>query len=204
MNYSTLAFSAASKSFQSIAGSRKAYSRMDEEQTDGLTSYETDFIATRDGFYLSTIGENGFPYIQFRGGPKGFLKALDKDTLGFVDFRGNKQYISAGNLVTNKKAALFFMDYASQTRLKIYAEAELVALKDNPELLQKLTLPEYKYHPERMMIFKVLAFNWNCPQHITPRYTVDEMQDALAEQRAYIEKLETEVKDLKAGKQPAS
>jgi predicted pyridoxine 5'-phosphate oxidase superfamily flavin-nucleotide-binding protein len=198
MNYSTLAFSAASKSFQTIAGSRKAYERMDQEQTDGLTSYETDFIGTRDGFYLSTIGENGFPYIQFRGGPKGFLKVLDRDKLGFVDFRGNKQYISAGNLMTNKKAALFFMDYASQTRLKIYAEAELVDLKDNPQLLQKLTLTDYKYHPERMMVFKVLAFSWNCPQHITPRYTVSEMQDALAEQHAYIEKLETELKDLRA------
>jgi predicted pyridoxine 5'-phosphate oxidase superfamily flavin-nucleotide-binding protein len=147
---------------------------------------------------MSTIGENGFPYIQFRGGPKGFIKALDEKRLGFIDFKGNLQYISVGNLTTNNKVALFFMDYAAKMRLKIFAEAEFVELKDNPQLFTKLNLEDYKFNPDRMMILHIKAFSWNCPQHITPRYTLDEIHEAYSSKLDYVARLEAELKTIKA------
>jgi uncharacterized protein len=183
MNYSTLAFSEAIKKIQEKAGSRINYARMEKQSyTDGLTESEIEFISQRDSFYMSTLGENGYPYIQFRGGPKGFLKVLDKSKMGFIDFRGNMQYISAGNLTTHSKTALILMDYPARARLKIYAETEIVQLKDDPQLLDALKIENYKYLPERMMVFHVKAYDWNCPQHITPRYTTEEIEEAFAEQ----------------------
>ena len=182
MNYAHLAFSDASKKLQEKAGSRLNYARMEKhEQNDFLSDGEIEFISDRDGFYLATVGENGYPYIQFRGGPKGFLKMIDSKTLGFIDFKGNMQFISTGNIKTNNKAALILMDYAAQARLKIYAEVELVELKDRPELFERLKLTDYKFRPERMFVLHVKAFNWNCPQHITPRYTLEEIQLAFGQ-----------------------
>ena len=199
MNYSTLAFSEAAKKIQEKAGSRMNYARMEKHAyTDGLTENEKEYISDRDSFYMSTVGENGFPYIQFRGGPKGFLKMLDKDTLGFIDFRGNMQYVSVGNLATNNKVALILMDYPAKARLKIYAEAEVVELKNNPELFGKLDLSDYKFRPERMIVLHVKAYDWNCPQHITPRYTMKEIEDAFSSQANYISKLEEEINILKS------
>lgn len=199
MNYSTLAFSDAAKQLQEKAGSRSSYARTDKQAHDDvLTDNEIEFISSRDGFYMSTLGENGFPYIQFRGGPKGFVKALDEKTLGFIDFKGNMQFISVGNLATNNKVALFFMDYAAKMRLKIFAEAELVELKDNPKLFTTLNLADYKFRPERMMVLHIKAFSWNCPQHITPRYTLEEIKEAYSSQADYITRLEAELKTLKA------
>jgi uncharacterized protein len=199
MNYSTLAFSDASKKLQEKTGSRGNYARMEKQlQTDGLTNNESEFIAQRDSFYIATMGENGFPYIQFRGGPKGFIKPLDANTLGFIDFRGNMQYISVGNIATNKKVSLIFMDYAAKARLKIYAEAEVVELKDSPELFEKLNIQNYKFRAERMVILHIKGYDWNCPQHITPRYTMEEIQDAFESQIEHIKKLEEEVKELKS------
>jgi uncharacterized protein len=164
---------------------------------DGLTENEWSYIAERDSFYMGTVGENGFPYIQHRGGSKGFLKTLDSKRLGFVDFIGNKQYISLGNLATNPNVALFLMDYARKTRLKIYAKAEVVELKDNPKLFDLLDLDDYNFHPERMIVLHIEAFDWNCPQHITPRFTTEEIERALQPQRAHIKQLENEVETLK-------
>ena len=198
MNYSTIAFSEAAKKLQEKAGSRANYARMDSQRNaETLTESELEFISQRDSFYMATVGENGFPYIQFRGGPKGFLKVLDEKRLGFIDFRGNMQFISMGNLKTNNKVALILLDYPTRTRLKIFAEAEVVELKDNPELFGKLNLSEYSFRPERMLVLNVKAFNWNCPQHITPRYTVEEIQEAFEMQHDYIGKLEDEIKKLK-------
>lgn len=200
MNYPTLAFSEASKRIQERAGSRTNYARMEKQSyTNGLTGNENEFISQRDSFYMSTIGENGFPYIQFRGGPKGFLKVLDKARLGFIDFRGNMQYVSVGNLATNNKVALILMDYPAKTRLKMYAEAEIVELKDNPELFNVLDLSDYKFRPERMIILHVKAYDWNCPQHIIPRYTMEDIEDAFSSQLKYIAQLEEEIKALKSG-----
>jgi predicted pyridoxine 5'-phosphate oxidase superfamily flavin-nucleotide-binding protein len=199
MNYSQIAFTDAVKDFQVRYGSRASYGRQEEfRYTDGLTESEEDFIAHQDNFYMATISESGYPYIQFRGGPKGFLKVLDHETLGFIDFGGNKQYISTGNLVTNNKVALFLLDQAAKARLKIFAEASILNIDDNAELYDKLNLDDYKFKPERIILLKVKAYDWNCPQHITPRYTVDEIRDEFMAQHEYINKLRTENAELKA------
>lgn len=199
MSYATIAFSEASKKLQERAGSRMNYARMEKQGDHNvLSENEIDYIAQRDSFYLASVGENGFPYVQFRGGPAGFLKVLDDKRLGFIDFRGNMQFISVGNVTKNNKVALILMDYAAKARLKIFAEAELVELKENPELFQLLNLSDYKFRPERMMILHVKAFNWNCQQHITPRYTEKEIEEAFAPQQEYIAKLEAEIKLLKS------
>lgn len=197
-NFAAIAFSESVKALQEKHGSRKNYERMEKLQViDGLSENEIAFIEDRDSFYMATIGEKNFPYIQHRGGPKGFLKVLNNKRLGFIDFTGNKQYISVGNLETNNNVALIMVDYPARARLKIFAKATNVELDDNPELLAKLDLSEYKFRPERMMILDIEAYDWNCPQHITPRYTVSEIEEAFAPQHNHIAKLEAEIKTLK-------
>lgn len=192
-NFAEIAFSDAVKELQEQHGSRKGYERMEKfNVVDGLSQNEKGFIEDRDSFYLASIGEKNFPYIQHRGGPKGFVKVIDKDTIGFIDFSGNKQYISVGNFATNNKVALIMMDYPARSRLKIFAKAEIIELQDNPELLSRLDLGDYQYRPERMMIFHIEAYDWNCPQHIVPRFTIDEIQKALQPQLNKIEQLEKE------------
>ena len=197
-NYAELVFSASVKEIQKRLGSRANYARMERETyVDGLTDYEIDFISQRDSFYMASIGENNFPYIQHRGGPKGFLKVLDSKRVGFIDFRGNMQYITVGNTVNNSNVSIIMMDYPARTRLKILAKAEIVELKDNPELYHLLDLSEYKFRPEWMMLLNIEAYDWNCPQHITPRYTVAEITGVFDSQQRYTQKLEEEIKELK-------
>jgi predicted pyridoxine 5'-phosphate oxidase superfamily flavin-nucleotide-binding protein len=197
-NFAEIAFTDAVKKLQEKHGSRSSYERMEKfNVVDGLTEGEKSFIQNRDSFYLASIGVNEFPYIQHRGGPKGFLKVLDPKRLGFIDFTGNKQYVSVGNMATNNNVSLIMIDYPTRTRLKIFAKAEVVALKDNPELYDLLDLKDYKFRPERMMVFHIEAYDWNCPQHIIPRYTVEEIQQSFLPQRQYIKKLEEEIKELK-------
>ncbi|MEP6903545.1 MAG: pyridoxamine 5'-phosphate oxidase family protein [Actinomycetota bacterium] len=197
-----LTFTESVKAAQEKYGSRRNYARFEGGKPDfyGLGDAEQDFIEQRDGFYMATVNNEGQPYIQFRGGAKGFLKVFDDKTLGFADFRGNLQYISVGNLHENKKAALFLMDYPNQTRLKILARVEVKDGKDAPELIEKLTVPDYKAKIERAMILHVEAFDWNCPQHITPRYTIDEIKKMTAPMTEHIEKLEKEIEELKRQK----
>ncbi len=198
-NYASLAFTEPVKALQERYGSRHTYARVEKSSTfNGLTNSEIDFIADRDSFYVATIGENGFPYIQHRGGPKGFLATIDSMTLGFVDFRGNKQYISVGNMLTHKQVSLILVDYTRQARLKIYADAEVVELADRPDLVQKIDPIDYQHVAERMILLHVQAFDWNCPQHITPRYTAEEINAALAPKRTYITQLEAEIAQLKS------
>lgn len=198
MNYQEIAFSDAAKRYQERYGSRVSYARMEQRKiTGGLSDFETGFIATLDNFYMATNGESGYPYIQFRGGPKGFLKVLDDHTLGFIDFGGNKQYISIGNLATNNKVALFLLDQAAKARLKIYAEAEVLEIAGNEELFDRLDLDNYKFTPERIVKLHVKAYDWNCPQHITERYTLDEIREEFAAQHEYITKLKNENERLK-------
>ena len=141
-NFTKFAFTDSVKKAQEQYGSRKSYARM-EASGDRyvLTDREIPFIQSRDSFYMATVGENGWPYVQFRGGPKGFLKVIDKTTLGYADFRGNMQYISVGNMNSSRKASLFFMDYPAQKRLKIWAESEVIDAEQNTELLQNLQMP---------------------------------------------------------------
>ncbi|MEP9387833.1 pyridoxamine 5'-phosphate oxidase family protein [Mesorhizobium sp. KR9-304] len=157
-----------------------------------LTEAERHFIAQRDSFYMATTSESGWPYVQHRGGPPGFLRALDDTTLAFADFRGNRQYISVGNLAANDRAALILMDYPGRRRLKIYAHIESKSLADEPELAARLETPGYGTKPERALVLRLEAFDWNCPQHITPRFTELELAGALDPVRRRIAALEIE------------
>jgi uncharacterized protein len=197
-NFASLAFTNQIKSLQEKYGSRKNYDHIAMTKVvDGLSDFEKDFIGQRDSFYLASIGENGFPYIQHRGGPKGFIKIINKNTIGFIDFSGNKQFITVGNLVTHHNTSLIMMDYRASARLKLYAKAEIVELNERPDLFNLLKLEDYPAKPERMMVLHIEAYDWNCPQHITPRFTVEEIEEALAPQREYVSKLEKELKELK-------
>jgi predicted pyridoxine 5'-phosphate oxidase superfamily flavin-nucleotide-binding protein len=180
-NFTELAFTESVKAQQEKYGTRTAYSRMEKggKFRNQITWQEKKHIENRDGFYLSSVGENGWPYMQFRGGPNGFLKVTDDNTLAFADFRGNGQYISTGNFNDNNKTMLFLMDYPNKRRLKIWAEAEVLDPADHPELAEQLIMPDYEATVERIIVFKVHAFDWNCPQHITPRYTQEEIQKGI-------------------------
>lgn len=199
MNYPKIAFTEKVKEQQEKNGSRQSYERMENYRyADGFTQAETGFISYQDNFYIASISESGFPYIQFRGGPKGFLKVLDKQTLGFLDFSGNKQYITTGNASTNDKISLFLIDQVSKNRLKIFATAEILPLVGNETLGKKLELKDYKYKAERIYLLHVKAYDWNCQQHITPRFTIEEIQEQFDLQRTYIDTLVKENKELKA------
>lgn len=197
-NFAEIAFTSSVKSRQAKYGSRRQYERFEKvERGTELSFSEADFIAERDGFYLATVGENGQPYVQFRGGDKGFLKILDSKTLAYADFRGNLQYVSVGNLDVNNRAALILMDYAKRQRLKIFARIETFEASDAPELIAKLENPNYPAKIERAMILRVEAFDWNCPQHITPRFTTEEIREMNQPLYEQIEKLEAENQRLK-------
>lgn len=197
-NFASLAFTDTIKAMQEKYGSRSGYARIEKEvYQDGLTENEIQFIGQRDSFYIASIGEQQYPYIQHRGGPKGFVKVIDRYKFGFIDFSGNRQYISVGNISVNNKVALIMVDYPSRTRLKILARATILELKDHPEVFNLLNLTDYKFRPERMMVFEVEAYDWNCPQHITPRYTIEEIEEAFAGQREQIVKLQDEIALLK-------
>lgn len=197
MNYGKLAFTESIKKMQEEAGSRSAYDRMEKMSVvDGLTENEINFISDRDSFYMASFGENEYPYIQHRGGPAGFIKVIDNKTIGIVDFAGNRQYISTGNISKNEKVALIMISYPQRARLKLYANARIVDLEENKELYDLLKPEDYKFRPERMLIFDIQAYDWNCPQHITPRYTVEEIEQVLQPQRKYIADLESKVKEL--------
>jgi uncharacterized protein len=180
-------------------GSRKQYERIQRlgPENNRLGPNEVEFITSRDGFYMATVGETGWPYVQFRGGPKGFLRVREDQTLGFADFRGNRQYITVGNWRTNDRVALFLMDYPSRTRLKILGRVEVKESLEDPSFVQQLAVPGYKATAERAVLINVLAFDWNCQQHITPRWTEDELAAVLEPVRRRIAELETENERLR-------
>lgn len=180
--FTEIAFTDSVKEVQSVYGSRKGYSKFDfdEERRDHLNEYEIAFLAERDSFYMGTVGENGWPYVQHRGGPKGFLKVLDEKTIGFADFRGNKQYISVGNLSADDRVSLFIMDYPNRQRLKLWARARIIHDGKDVELMTRLETPGYKAKIERGIVMTIEAVDWNCSQHITPRYTKAEVESLIA------------------------
>jgi predicted pyridoxine 5'-phosphate oxidase superfamily flavin-nucleotide-binding protein len=165
---------------------------------DRFTDSEAAFIGERDTFYMATVSENGWPYVQHRGGPPGFLKVLDEKTLGFADFRGNRQYISLGNVAANDRVALILVDYPNRSRLKILAHMEARDLRGEPDLAERLIVPGYKGKPERAFLLRLETFDWNCPQHITPRFTVPDVERAMAPLHERIAVLEAENKALRA------
>ena len=198
MNYGQLAFSDAAKVLQEKFGSRHTYEQQEKTNVvDGLSVNEINFIEQQDHFFLASLGENGYPYIQHRGGPPGFVKVLDEQTLAFVDFSGNRQYISAGNLFTNPHVAVILVSYPHRARLKLYANAKTVELVEDPQLFASIDPSDYKHRPERMIVLTIQAYDWNCPQHITPRFTTEEVELAFASHRQYLSQLELENKQLK-------
>jgi predicted pyridoxine 5'-phosphate oxidase superfamily flavin-nucleotide-binding protein len=170
----------------------------DNRPSDTLTEDEIAFIASRDSFYMASVSETGWPYVQHRGGKPGFLKVVDQRTLAFADYRGNRQYISAGNFAANDRACLFLMDYVRRARLKIFAYVERLALDADQELTELVSDPTYKGRSERIFRLRLEAFDWNCPQHIIPRYTEQQVEQAVAPLREQLQRLETENATLRA------
>jgi predicted pyridoxine 5'-phosphate oxidase superfamily flavin-nucleotide-binding protein len=198
--FAELAFTPAVQEQQRQHGSRNLYERVENSTDLGnrLGPEERAFLEDRDGFYMASVTETGWPYIQFRGGEKGFLHVLDDQTIGFADLRGNKQYISLGNLQTDDRVALFFMDYRRQSRLKILGHAKVYeGHEEARSLIERLRVPGEKTPPERAMLIHVEAFDWNCPQHITPRYTESELAEILTPMRKRLEELERENRRLR-------
>ncbi len=196
---SDVAFTPAVKAIQARKGSRHGYARM--EQAGGwqatISDELADFIAAQTSVFLATVNAQGQPYIQHRGGPAGFLKVLDAHTIAFVDFAGNKQYISSGNLSENPKAHLFLMDYAHRQRVKIWGEARVV---EGDDALMARLMPEgYAARPEQVILFTVTAWDSNCPQHIPVRYEAADVAAALDARDARIKALEQELQTLRAG-----
>ena len=165
---------------------------------DRFTENEAAFIAARDSFYMASVSETGWPYVQHRGGPSGFLKLVDDRTLAFADYRGNRQYISTGNLAADNRACLFLMDYAHRARLKIYVRAETLGLDADPALTELVTVPGYRAKLERVFRLHLETFDWNCPQHITPRFTEQEISEAVQPLRDRLAQFETENAELRA------
>lgn len=190
---SDVAFTPAVKAIQEARGSREAYARV--EQGNGwqttITDQLAEFLSGLDMFYLGTANAHGQPYIQYRGGPRGFLKVVDEQTLGFADFGGNAQYISYGNLTENPRAFLFLIDYERSRRIKLWGTARMI--DDDPELLDRLRDPEYPGLPERAVLFNVEAWDINCPQHIHKRYLKSQVEPIIDQLKTRIEELETEL-----------
>lgn len=171
--YTDIAFTDSVKAAQTRYGTRRNAQKVESWDVDDshFSPREVEFIAERDSFYLASVGQDGWPYVQFRGGPPGFLKVLSDSQFGYADFRGNLQYISTGNIAHDDRVALFLMDYPSRRRLKIMARARVVDAAVDPELVERLSVPGYEAKIERAVVFTLEAYDWNCSQHITPRYS---------------------------------
>ena len=192
LRFAELMFSDAAKAEQARAGSRAAYARMERPEAparDRFGPEEAAFIAARDSFYMASVAANGWPYVQHRGGRPGLLKLIDERTLGFADYRGNKQYVSVGNFATDDRVALFLMDYPNQRRLKLLGHARTI---DDPAEVERLRDPDYAAAVERGVIITLEGFDWNCPQHITRRFTEAEVAAAVAPLRARLREVEAE------------
>ena len=183
-SFADIAFTPNIKALQEAAGSRTSYARM-EGAGGNLGPREWAFISERDSFYMASVSETGWPYVQHRGGPAGFLKVVDRNTIGFADFQGNKQYVSTGNLMNDDRVSLILVDYPNRQRLKLLGHVRFVNAESSPDdqaILDKLSLPNYRARVERGVLINVAALDWNCPQHITPRYTAEEIAAASAKQ----------------------
>lgn len=194
--FSDLTFTPKVRSIQEQKGSRELYAPMDEatDRRDRLTAREVAFLQSADHFFQATVSETGWPYVQHRGGPPGFLKVLDDKTVAYADFSGNLQYVSVGNLATDDRVALIVMDYARRRRLKLLARVRMVEANEaDPALLERLTTAGYEANVERAVLLTIEAWDWNCPQHITPRYTEAEVEVATAPLRARLSELERQL-----------
>jgi len=199
--FATIAFTPAVRTQQSRMGSAEGYNKFlagDVTHPDELGPQEVAFIAARDGFYQASVSQTGWPYVQYRGGPAGFLRVLSSNAIAYADFRGNRQYISTGNFAGNERVSMILMDYPNRRRLKIWGRVRLIEGADNPEILAQLHDPSYPAHPERAVLITVEAFDWNCPSHIPRRFTLEEAEEEFAALRRENEALKAETNALRA------
>lgn len=183
----------------------RAVNIADAPERDPLTHDEAEFIAARDSFYLGSISETGWPYIQHRGGPQGFLRVVNETTLAFADYKGNRQLLTTGNVSVNDRVALFLMDYQNRARLKILGHARVEDARAHPALVAQLADPKMRASVERLVFIDVVSFDWNCPKYITPRYSIEEVEELAGSLRTRIAELESELRAVKmvAGPSPA-
>lgn len=203
-NYRHTLFDDAVKAEQERHGSRASYAKMDasaDGTPDTLTAREIAFIEARDSFYMASVNAGGWPYMQHRGGPAGFLRHIAGNRIGFADYRGNKQYISTANLKGNDRVSLFLMDYPDRERLKLVGHAHSVELPDDPAAVTALMPGGYRATPERAFFIDVTGWEWNCSQHITPRFTEAEISAAVRPMAAEINRLRAEIAALESGRQ---
>jgi predicted pyridoxine 5'-phosphate oxidase superfamily flavin-nucleotide-binding protein len=192
-------FGSGARAMQEAAGSRGSYARLEAEAgaQDDLTAREIEFIAARDSFYMASVTEDGWPYVQHRGGPVGFLRHVGGNRIGFADFSGNRQYLSAANLAADDRVALFLMDYPNRRRLKLIGHAHA---SDDPAEVRRVMPPDYAAEPERALFIDVVGYDWNCPQHITPRFTEAEIRRATQPLLDELAGLRASVAELEGGK----
>jgi predicted pyridoxine 5'-phosphate oxidase superfamily flavin-nucleotide-binding protein len=189
------------RAVQKSMGSSKYYDKIGkgEPYNHELGPDEMDFIALRDTFYMASVSETGWPYVQHRGGPPGFIKVLDATTLGFADYRGNRQYVSVGNVLKDDRVALILVDYPNRTRLKLLGHARIVS-PDETDLLAALDVPAYGARVERGFMIKIAAFDWNCPQHITPRFTQAEIESVMGNLKERLADLEAQLQECRSNR----
>jgi uncharacterized protein len=199
-NYLRTLFTDTTRTLQKLDGSRENYERMEGDAPTGydqLGEREAEFIAARDSFYMASVTADGWPYVQHRGGPPGFLKVLQGNQLGFADYRGNRQFVSIANIVEEPRVSLFLVDYPNRRRLKLAGRASVFTADGEPQLVSQLIPDGYKAIPERAFLIDVIGFDWNCPQHITPRFTEVEIAAAIAPLNAELASLRAEVERLR-------
>jgi predicted pyridoxine 5'-phosphate oxidase superfamily flavin-nucleotide-binding protein len=195
--FGEIAFTPVVQALQEVHGSRAQYARMQAraDPDAGLGPHESEFLLAADSFYLATVSETGWPYVQHRGGPRGFLKVLSPQQIGFADFRGNQQFVSAGNAAKDDRVSLIVMDYVQRRRLKLLGHLRFVAVADaDPALVRQVELPGYRARVDRVALIDLAAFDWNCPQHITQRFTLDQVEAAARPLRERIAELEEELR----------
>ncbi|MEP2031565.1 MAG: pyridoxamine 5'-phosphate oxidase family protein [Paracoccaceae bacterium] len=199
--FADISFTPSVQALQKQNGSADGYAKFlapEADRADRVGPMEAEFISGRDGFYQASVTETGWPYVQFRGGPTGFLKVLDEQTIAYADFRGNRQYLSAGNITDDDRVSLILMDYPNRRRLKVWGRAKLIDAADDPNLMARLKAPNYRGRPERAVVITVEALDWNCPQHIPQRLTLEELEPQLEPIRAELERLKSENDHLRS------
>jgi len=198
--FAEISFTPSVVAMQECHGSAGGYAKFlapETDRADRLGAPEADFIASMDGGFQATVSQTGWPYVQFRGGPKGFLKVLDEKTIAYADYRGNRQYLSTGNLSENDRVALILVDYPNRRRLKLWGRARLVNVDDDPALIEQIQDKTYRARVERAVVITIEAFDWNCPAHIPQRMTMQELEPVLRPMRDEIEQLRAENEELR-------